>query len=185
MGLFIPSACFKPGLLAAALLLATSAQANPWRKARFPVPQFSGYTSHFGLRPSGSGSSRHHQGLDIAAPLGSPVLNWWAGRVERLINDGSCGIGLVMRSGAYEHLYCHLQGSVEGGTLRSGEVNLRQGTWLHAGEPLGTIGISGRSSGPHLHWGVKLGERWLDPVVVLHAMADARRLETPISRARP
>ena len=101
----IPSACSK-ALLGASLLLGP-ALANPWQQARFPVPQFSGYTSHYGLRSGASGGSSLHRGLDIAAPLGSPVLSWWAGRVERLINDGSCGIGVAIRSGPYEHLYCH------------------------------------------------------------------------------
>ena len=113
----MPSGCSKPALLAAALLLAAPVQANPWRLARFPVPQFSGYTSHFGWRAN---DSSPHRGLDIAAPLGSPVLSWWGGRVERLIDDESCGIGLAIHSGSYEHLYCHLQGSIEDGLLRSG-----------------------------------------------------------------
>ena len=94
--------------MAAALLLAAPVQANPWRIAQFPVPQFSGYTSHFGWRVN---DSTPHRGLDISGPLGSPVLSWWGGRVERLIDDESCGIGLVIRSGSYEHLYCHLQGA--------------------------------------------------------------------------
>ena len=179
----IPSACSK-ALLGASLLLGP-AQANPWQQARFPVPQFSGYTSHYGLRTGATGGSSLHRGLDIAAPLGYPVLSWWAGRVERLINDGSCGIGVAIRSGPYEHLYCHLQGTIEHDTLRSGGASLRQGSWLRTGEPVGAIGVSGRSSGPHLHWGVKLKERWLDPVLLLRAMADARRVETPISQARP
>jgi len=113
------------------------------------------------------------------------VLSWWGGRVERLIDDESCGIGLAIRSGSYEHLYCHLQGSVEDGRLRSGAVELRRGSLVKTGQPLGAIGVSGRSSGPHLHWGVKLKNRWLDPLVVLRAMADARRPEAPISQARP
>jgi len=178
----IPLVCSKPALLAAALLLAAPVQANPWRLAQFPVPQFSGYTSHFGWRAN---DSSPHRGLDIAAPLGSPVLSWWGGRVERLIDDESCGIGLAIHSGSYEHLYCHLQGSIEDGRLRSGAVELRRGSRVKTGEPLGAIGVSGRSSGPHLHWGVKLKNRWLDPLVVLRAMADARRPETPISQARP
>ena len=166
----------------AALLLAAPVQANPWRLAQFPVPQFSGYTSHFGWRVN---DSTPHRGLDIAGPLGSPVLSWWGGRAERLIDDESCGIGLVIRSGSYEHLYCHLQGGVEDGRLRSGVVELQRGSLVKTGQPIGAIGVSGRSSGPHLHWGVKLKNRWLDPLVVLRAMADARRPTAPISQARP
>ena len=84
-----------------------------------------------------------------------------------------------------DSLYCHLQGSIEDGLLRSGAVELQRGSLVRTGQPLGAIGVSGRSSGPHLHWGVKLKNRWLDPLVVLRAMADARRPEAPISQARP
>ncbi len=53
---------------------------------------------------------------------------------------------------------------------------------VRTGERLGAIGVSGRSSGPHLHWGVKIRNRWLDPVVVLRAMTDARGLKRPFLR---
>jgi hypothetical protein len=74
-----------------------------------------------------------HYGLDIAAPMGSPIRNWWAGSVQDVINDGGCGLGLVIRSGDYEHIYCHLSGRVSGGTYSSGQVLLRQGqdSFLH------------------------------------------------------
>ena len=58
-----------------------------WRAGVFPIAVFDGYTSHFGLRRGGDGQLRPHNGLDIAAPLGSPVLSWWSGHVVETIND--------------------------------------------------------------------------------------------------
>ena len=169
------------GIGLAALLLAPTALARGsgvslWRQGVFPVTQFSGYTSHFGTRTGPWGSVEPHYGLDIAAPLGSPIRSWWGGVVQDLIRDGTCGVGLVIRSGAYEHIYCHLNGEVSGGLYSSGAVRLQAGQPVRTGDLIGHVGVSGRSSGPHLHWGLRHGGRWLDPAAVLRAMAQARRL---------
>ena len=88
-----------------------------WARGVFPVVSFAGFTSGFGMRLHPlSGSLRSHDGIDIAAPLGSPVRSWWTGRVQEVVLDGGCGNGLVIRSGAYEHIYCHLGGTVVNGT---------------------------------------------------------------------
>lgn len=152
-----------------------SVQANTgWQRGVFPVAVFSGYTSHFGQRSGPAGVAEHHHGIDIAAPLGSPIRNWWGGVVQELINDNRCGVGLVIQSGAYEHIYCHLAGSVRGGVYRSGTVVLQGGSRVRSGQLIGHVGLSGRSSGPHLHWGVRHAGRWLDPAAILRAMAAAR-----------
>ncbi|MFZ9947675.1 MAG: M23 family metallopeptidase, partial [Vulcanococcus sp.] len=115
----------------AACLAGACALAGPgladsrWRQGVFPVAVFSGYTSHFGQRLGPSGSWEPHHGLDIAAPMGSPIRNWWGGVVTEVINDGRCGLGLVIQSGPYEHLYCHLSGAVQDGTYRRATGPLR------------------------------------------------------------
>ena len=146
-----------------------------WAQGVFPVSRFLGYTSHFGERSGAAGRRERHTGLDIAAPLGSAVRSWWSGSVESVINDGSCGVGVVIRSGDYVHTYCHLAGRVEGGSYRSGGVSLRAGSRVRGGQTIGHVGMSGRSSGPHLHWAVSWRGRWLDPGQILRAMVAARR----------
>lgn len=154
--------------------------ASTWGRGSFPVASFIGYSSPFGLRVHPlSGGLRPHEGLDIAAPFGSPVRNWWGGILVEILRDSGCGNGLVVRSGSYEHLYCHLAGRVEGDTYRSGSVVLRRGQGLRTGQTIGHVGLSGSTTGPHLHWGLRYGERWLDPASVLRAMAaDRRRRQT-------
>ena len=142
--------------------------ASGWGQAVFPVPAFEGYTSHFGVRRSADGRLLPHNGLDIAAPLGSPVLSWWGGDIATTINDQTCGIGVVIASGDYEHIYCHLQRPL----LQSGQ---RVGT----GQIIGRVGMTGRSSGPHLHWGIRYRGRWLDPVQILKAMIRSHRAQVP------
>jgi murein DD-endopeptidase MepM/ murein hydrolase activator NlpD len=154
-----------------------------WGRGSFPVASFAGFSSPFGLRVHPvHGGLRPHEGLDIAAPLGSEVRNWWSGTVVDIFQDSGCGNGLVIRSGRYEHLYCHLAGRVEGNTYRSGSVWLRRGQRLRTGQTIGHIGLSGNTTGPHLHWGLRYGDRWLDPAAVLRAMAADRRPQQPIWR---
>jgi murein DD-endopeptidase MepM/ murein hydrolase activator NlpD len=184
----MPSACSNPRLaLAAGLLvlgLAAPLQAEPrWRQGVFPVASFAGYTSHFGHRIGPGGGREPHYGLDIAAPLGSPIRAWWGGVVQEVIADGSCGLGLVISSGPYEHIYCHLSGQVQAGVYRSGAVALRAGQRLRGGQLIGHVGLSGRTTGPHLHWGIRHNGRWLNPGAILRAMASAR--SRPNSQARP
>jgi len=145
-----------------------------WRLGVFPVSAFLGYTSHYGSRLGPGGSVEPHAGLDIAAPLGSPVHSWWAGVVQEVISDGACGVGLVIRSGLYEHIYCHLAGSALDEHYRSGTVSLRRGALVRGGQEIGHVGLSGRTTGPHLHWGVRYRGEWLDPARVLRAMAASR-----------
>ncbi|MEO1001482.1 MAG: M23 family metallopeptidase [Cyanobacteria bacterium J06638_7] len=178
-----PSLLLAPALGAAAalalqagMLNLPSAQAgSTWSRGVFPVVTFAGYTSHFGTRTGPWGAVEQHYGLDIAAPMGSPIRNWWGGVVESVINDSTCGLGLVIRSGEYEHIYCHLSGSVSGGVYRSGAVVIRAGQRLRTGELIGHVGVSGRSTGPHLHWGMRFRNQWMDPALVLRAMARARQ----------
>ena len=162
--------------LGATLLPALPAPAEPrWRQGVFPVASFAGYTSHFGMRTGPGGSSEPHYGLDIAAPMGSPIRSWWGGVVREVINDGACGLGLVISSGPYEHIYCHMSGAVFGGVYSSGAVALAAGSRVRSGQLIGHVGMSGRTTGPHLHWGVRYGGQWLNPGTILRAMAAARQ----------
>ena len=188
MALSIRSVCSErrrpAGLIVRVLLVALTGALWPnrpsaaeprWRQGVFPVASFAGYTSHFGMRNGPSGRSEPHYGLDIAAPMGSPIRNWWGGVVREVINDGACGLGLVIGSGPYEHIYCHLSGMVSGGVYRSGTVALATGSRVRSGQLIGHVGMSGRTTGPHLHWGVRYGGQWLNPGTILRAMAAARQ----------
>ncbi|CAK6689049.1 hypothetical protein ICNINCKA_00528 [Synechococcus sp. CBW1107] len=148
-----------------------------WARGVFPIVHFAGYTSHFGRRTGPGGGREMHSGLDIAAPLGSPIRNWWAGTVADVFHDGSCGVGVVIRSGDYEHMYCHLAGAAHGGTYASGPVLLRPGQRVRAGQLIAHVGLSGRTTGPHLHWGIRYRGTWLDPGLILRAMVRGRRLQ--------
>lgn len=154
---------------------------NNWQNASFPVENFQGYTSPFGPRGGG-----FHYGLDLAAPQGSYIRNWWAGKVVEVWEDGRCGTGIVVQSGSWEHVYCHVQGGVEihNGQRylvdRGGGIMLLQGQVVPAGTRIARVGMTGRTSGPHLHWGLKYGGRWVDPGLILREMyaQQTRRLSS-------
>jgi murein DD-endopeptidase MepM/ murein hydrolase activator NlpD len=159
---------------------------STWLRGVFPVVSFVGYTSPFGMRTHPlSGDLRQHYGVDIAAPLGSRVRSWWNGTVSEVIRDGGCGNGLTIRSGDYEHIYCHLAGSVEDGWYRSGPVLLGVGQRVRAGQVIGHIGMTGSTNGPHLHWGMRYRGSWMDPARVLRAMAASRSVQAPAARKPP
>jgi len=148
-----------------------------WTRASFPVENFQTYTSPFGYRRDPySGSQRFHYGLDLAAPSGSYIRNWWAGQVLWIEDDGACGTSIAIQSGEWTHIYCHMQGHVEQDSQglflidRAGGIQLRQGQQVPSGARIGRVGMTGRTTGPHLHWGMKYQGNWVDPALVLRAM---------------
>ncbi|WP_370584691.1 M23 family metallopeptidase [Oculatella sp. LEGE 06141] len=149
-----------------------------WQGASFPVENFQAYTSPFGYRqsPSGGYSQEFHYGLDMAAPEGSYIRNWWGGKVVEVTDNSNCGTSVVVESGSWLHIYCHMQGHVEVANGRrymidrSGGIQIWEGQDLPAGTRIGRVGMTGRTTGPHLHWGMKYSENWVDPALVLRAM---------------
>ena len=173
----------SPAIAGAQVISQARGSQSPWRLGVFPVTAFSGYTSAFGDRRGPWGAVEPHYGLDIGAPLGSPIRNWWGGTVKEVIHDDRCGVGLVIQSGAYEHIYCHLLGSGADGVYRCNGIQLHLGQRVRTGQLIARIGMSGRTNGPHLHWGMRYGGEWLNPVLILRAMAQGRRAEAQGRRA--
>ncbi len=149
-----------------------------WLQASFPVEHFQAYTSPFGYRRSATGGSawEFHPGLDLAAPQGSYIRNWWVGTVVKVSDGTACGTYIVIQSGEWQHTYCHMKGHVEtagGGRYlidREGGIQIWEGQQLPAGARIGRVGMTGRTTGPHLHWGLKYASNYLDPALVLRAM---------------
>lgn len=155
-----------------------AAQMSDWGAGYFPVENFQAYTSAFGYRqsPYDSSSWEFHRGLDIAAPQGSYIRNWWTGTVVGLSDNTLCGTLITIQSGEWKHTYCHMMGHVEsvaGGRYlidREGGIGISVGQQIPAGARIGRVGMTGRTTGPHLHWGLKYAGNYVDPALVLRAM---------------
>jgi murein DD-endopeptidase MepM/ murein hydrolase activator NlpD len=104
-----------------------------------------------------------HSGLDLAAPSGTPVLAPAAGIAVAVGEAGSCGIHVLLDHGpGLVTLYCHLS-----------EAAVRAGEPVLAGAQIGSVGTSGLSTGPHLHFEVHLGGRPVDPAAWLQQLRPA------------
>jgi murein DD-endopeptidase MepM/ murein hydrolase activator NlpD len=148
-----------------------------WANGSFPVENFQSYTSPFGYRISPvNGERQFHNGLDLAAARGSYIRSWWGGKVVDVSDDTACGTSIAIQSGEWEHVYCHMEGYVDNsanGTFlidREGGIQISLGQNLPAGARIGRIGMSGRTTGPHLHWVLKHNGGYVDPALVLKEM---------------
>ena len=56
---------------------------------------------------------------------------------------------------------------------------------VRSGQPIAHVGLSGSTTGPHLHWGMRFRGQWLDPARILRAMADSRRRQPLASAGAP
>lgn len=148
-----------------------------WQNATFPVENFQSYTSPFGYRRSPvTGEVQFHNGIDMAAPFGSYIRNWWGGEIVKVAQDNTCGTHLIIESGPWQHSYCHLNGHVEIQNNKAvmidadGGIQLVQGQSIPTGTRIGRVGMTGRTTGPHLHWVLKLNGSYIDPAVVIREM---------------
>jgi murein DD-endopeptidase MepM/ murein hydrolase activator NlpD len=148
-----------------------------WANGSFPVENFQSYTSPFGYRISPvTGERQFHNGLDLAAPRGSYIRSWWSGKITNLSDNTPCGTSITIQSGDWQHVYCHMEGYVSDSSKgkflldREGGIQFTLGQPIPAGARIGRIGMSGRTTGPHLHWVLKYNGDYVDPALVLKEM---------------
>src|ERR671933_727295 len=166
------------------------ATGNSWQGGSFPVENFQAYTSSFGYRRSatGGGGWEFHGGLDIAAPEGSYIRSWWTGQVIELSDNTACGTLIKIQSGDWTHVYCHMKGHVETAygrrylIDRTGGIQIWEGQQVTSGARIGRVGMTGRTTGPHLHWGVKYANQYVDPALVLRAMYNQQATTGPVAK---
>jgi murein DD-endopeptidase MepM/ murein hydrolase activator NlpD len=99
-----------------------------------------------------------HNGVDLAAPAGAPVYATAAGVVTSVGADGPCGNKVEI---AHPHemtsVYCHLSRFAAG---------LRVGQHVEQRQLIAYVGQTGRVTGPHLHFGMRRGDTFIDPLTL-------------------
>ena len=117
-------------------------------------------SSSFGLRRFFNGQPRNpHSGMDIAAPTGTPVVAPLAATVidtgDYFFNGQTVWLD---HGGGLLSMMCHLS-----------RIDCKVGDRLAVGQRLGTVGATGRVTGPHLHWTVSLNRASVDPALFIDA----------------
>lgn len=125
---------------------------------------------------SRAGGIRKHKGIDIHARKGTPVVAVCDGLITDRENGGFGGKALWLKSpkNAWSAYYAHLD-----------KQYVKQGQWVHKGQVIGTVGNTGnaRTTPSHLHFGVKKGGSWVNPLPYVKGATKVVVKNSPIRKS--
>lgn len=128
---------------------ALSALPSIWPVEGFISSSFGGRASPFSGR-----KGEFHKGLDINNRMGTPILATARGTVAFAAGDGAYGNSVeINHGGGIITKYAHMKNYI-----------VKQGQWVRRGEVIGYIGMTGRTTGPHLHYEVRLNGLPVNPM---------------------
>jgi murein DD-endopeptidase MepM/ murein hydrolase activator NlpD len=144
--------------------------APPLFSAPFEWPRRAEFTGRFGDQRTFNGvSASVHYGLDLQGPVGAPVLAANDGVVVLARDCYMSGRSVVVWHGAGVYsVYFHLS-----------KIGVAPGRKMRRGDPVGLLGATGRATGPHLHWSVKVDGLYVDPESLLRVDAIAGTATPP------
>jgi murein DD-endopeptidase MepM/ murein hydrolase activator NlpD len=121
-----------------------------------PVKAAARFTSGFGVRSDPfRGRASMHTGIDLAGPVGTPIYATADGTVSRSgwHNGGYGNLITIDHGRGITTLYAHLSG-----------MTVREGEQVTRGQMIGRMGSTGRSTGSHLHYEVRIDNRPVNPL---------------------
>ena len=151
--------------------------------SRMPVDSAK-FTSGFGMRWHPVTGGRHqHKGVDLAQPVGTPVHATADGMIARSEWFSSYGLYVqIEHGGNLETRYGHMS-----------RLNVAAGQMVHKGDVIGFVGTTGRSTGPHLHYEVRVAGVAVNPIPYMQGDRSTAQLQlasasssaaTPVSTAK-
>lgn len=124
----------------------------------WPAPSYTRISSPYGWRMHPTlGVDKFHNGVDMAAPGGSPILAAYDGRVVAAGYSSSMGNYIMLDHG--DELYTIY--------MHASALYVSRGDTVTRGENIAAVGTTGRSTGNHLHFGVRLNGQYVDPMSYL------------------
>ena len=120
----------------------------------WPAPSYTRISDDYGMRTHPTlGVQMMHNGIDMAAPSGSPILAAADGTVIAASYSSSMGNYIMIDHGSdIITVYMH-----------ASSLNVSAGQEVSAGDRIGSVGSTGRSTGPHLHFGVRKSGSYVNP----------------------
>lgn len=114
-------------------------------------------SSQFGQRePTTSTVPKNHTGVDIAANMGTKIVASTGGEVVLASEEGDYGKHLKIQIGEVSIIYAHCN-----------NLYVKQGDTISQGQEIAEVGSTGNSTGPHLHFEIRISERIVDPQKIL------------------
>jgi murein DD-endopeptidase MepM/ murein hydrolase activator NlpD len=155
---------------------AATATTNSFRPASVSVPsrmpvEGAALTSGYGMRNHPVlGGRRQHRGVDLAMPTGTPVYATADGVVSKAQWFSSYGLFISLEHGAQiQTRYGHLS-----------RLNVAGGQQVKKGDLIGYVGSTGRSTGPHLHYEVRIAGTAVNPVPYMQGNVRSAPVATPL-----
>jgi murein DD-endopeptidase MepM/ murein hydrolase activator NlpD len=150
-------------------VFAHSVSERQWRGG-FGAPVAGPATSRYGELSEFNGQARgRHRGADFRATLGTPVKSPAGGRVALSADLYFSGGSVILDHG--QGLFSHFA------HLSSRDVE--EGALIEAGHTIGRVGATGRATGPHLHWAVRIGPASVDPLSLLAVLTSQDAPDPP------
>lgn len=120
----------------------------------WPAPSYTRVSSDYGMRMHPTlGVEKFHNGIDLAAPTGSSILAAYNGKVVSADYNASMGNYVMIDHG--NNLYTIY--------MHASALYVSKGETVAKGQQIAAVGSTGRSTGPHLHFGVRLNGSYVSP----------------------
>ena len=116
-------------------------------------------SSPFGDRDAPTaGASSNHQGVDLAAPEGTPIVASRSGTVTAATYGSAAGFYVTINHGdGFSSIYMHMT-----------HFDVRAGQYVNAGQVIGYVGKTGVATGNHLHFGISYGGKYYNPAAYIN-----------------